>query len=564
MGLTKRSGSEVFWYEEAVPRSIVARLMGKRCRFTFLDDPSITIDAKFGTKLRTSLRTEVRDVAEVRARDLGAHLAWRYRQAEAGPVALTHRDRVALSKSIYDLIVRLHADEPGSMELWAAVKATSRAAFEGRRIEVPALDPHDPKASIAPALRGVEDLTRVVNDAPIDPAFGEAALMERYGGMVEHVLAEQAILDITEADRLALLREFHRASTDGMWRLKRHADGDYSPDPKEARFPPIAKALPPRATSSPALSLRAMYRKWEAQHESEGLSSATRARVKPIIEGFIRFVGHEDAMKFTEADVERWKDHRLRVDGVSPKTVASVDLAFLRTVLNESVDGHRVRPNPAQDVRLKVRKKSKERPEGFSKEEAERILRASLRASEATGRLPQKAVNARRWIPWLCAYTGSRVGEIAQLRKEDVTTVEGIPCLAITPDAGSVKDGEYRAVPLHPHLIDQGFLEFVAIQAAGPLFYEPTKRTAERPWDRTSKHIVEWVRSDAVGVTDMRVQPTHGWRHRFKTVAEEAGVDPRYVDAICGHSPASVGAGYGARTPKTLHREISKLPRYEV
>ncbi len=396
------------------------------------------------------------------------------------------------------------------MELWAAVKATSRAAYEGRYLEVPPLDPHDPQASIAPALRDVEDLTAVVNAAPIDLAFGEAALEERYGGMVDHVLAEHAIFDITEADRLALLREFHRAATDGLWRLKRHADGDYAPDPKERRFPDVSEALQPRPAPASTMSLRAMHRKWEAQHERDGLSSATRARVRPIIKGFISFVGHDDARRFTEADVERWKDHRLTVDRVSPRTVSGVDLAFLRTVLNESIDGDRLRPNPAQNVRVKVRKKAKERPEGFSKDEAEAILMAALRAPEAPGRLPPKAVNARRWIPWLCAYTGSRVGEIAQLRREDVTTVDDIACIAITPEAGSVKDGEHRIVPLHPHLIDQGFLEFVAAEQDGPLFYDRTKRTSKRPWDRTSKHIVEWVRSGAVGITDMRVQPTHG------------------------------------------------------
>jgi len=232
---------------------------------------------------------------------------------------------------------------------------------------VPTLDPNDPTASIAPALRDAEDITTLINSAPVDPAFGEVALKERYGGGVDLVLSEHAILNVSNGDRLLLLKEFHRAATDALRRLKRHADSDYGPDPKEALFPPIAEALPPFVTSSPALSLRVMHRKWEAQHESEGLSSATRSRVRPIILGFIAFLGHDDAHRITEADVERWKDHRLIVDRAAPKTVASVDLAFLRTVLNETIDGERLRPNPAREVRVKVRKAAKGRPEGFSK-----------------------------------------------------------------------------------------------------------------------------------------------------------------------------------------------------
>ena len=42
--------------------------------------------------------------------------------------------------------------------------------------------------------------------------------------------------------------------------------------------------------------------------------------------------------------------------------------------------------------------------------------------------------------------------EIAQLRKQDVTAREGIPSLVITPEAGTVKGGRSRVVPLHEHL----------------------------------------------------------------------------------------------------------------
>lgn len=33
---------------------------------------------------------------------------------------------------------------------------------------------------------------------------------------------------------------------------------------------------------------------------------------------------------------------------------------------------------------------------------------------------------ARRWVPWLCAYTGARVNEMTQLRGQDVQQIEGI------------------------------------------------------------------------------------------------------------------------------------------
>ncbi len=78
------------------------------------------------------------------------------------------------------------------------------------------------------------------------------------------------------------------------------------------------------------------------------------------------------------------------------------------------------------------------------------------------------------------AYSGARVNEITQLRSEDIFELEGVTVMRITPDAGPVKAKVARIVPLHTHLVDQGFLEFVAAKGAGPLFYDPAKRRSDR------------------------------------------------------------------------------------
>ncbi|MEC5293197.1 hypothetical protein, partial [Aurantimonas sp. C2-3-R2] len=33
---------------------------------------------------------------------------------------------------------------------------------------------------------------------------------------------------------------------------------------------------------------------------------------------------------------------------------------------------------------------------------------------------------SRRWVPWICAYTGARVNEITQLRRQDIKQIDGI------------------------------------------------------------------------------------------------------------------------------------------
>ena len=71
----------------------------------------------------------------------------------------------------------------------------------------------------------------------------------------------------------------------------------------------------------------------------------------------------------------------------------------------------------------------------------------------------------------------------------------GYHVIRITPEAGSVKTGEARLVPLHPHLIEQGFLATVAKVGNGALFYDPLRartRNAVNPqYKKAGEHIAK-------------------------------------------------------------------------
>src|SRR5690606_28014834 len=85
-------------------------------------------------------------------------------------------------------------------------------------------------------------------------------------------------------------------------------------------------------------------------------------------------------------------------------------------------------------------------------------------------REPWQRFAGRRWVPWLCAYSGARIGEMVQLRKQDVRLEDGRWVMRVTPEAGTVKTGQMRDVPLHPHLVEMGFPAFVEAAPEGPLF----------------------------------------------------------------------------------------------
>lgn len=170
---------------------------------------------------------------------------------------------------------------------------------------------------------------------------------------------------------------------------------------------------------------------------------------------------------------------------------------------------------------------------------------------------------AKRWVPFLGAYTGARVGELTQLRGEDVRSADGVHYIRITPAAGTVKSGLYRDVPLHDHLLDDGFLDFVKERGAGALFYRNAARRGKNsPAEIVAGKLGKWIRS--LGVISDEVQPNHGWRHRLKTVGRELRIDAHVLDAIQGHASRTAGDNYGDVTLKAKRDAISKFPRYQL
>jgi integrase len=296
---------------------------------------------------------------------------------------------------------------------------------------------------------------------------------------------------------------------------------------------------------------------------------ATVKRWRPVMEHMKAFLGHDDARRITRKDVVAWKEALLAETGESGKplrvarTVKETYLASLTVVLNFASENERIKANPAAGVTVRVPVKVTLRNPGFTPDEAKTILRAALAPQPDT--LSPEHRLARRWIPWLCAYTGARVGEMAQLRAEDIAQVEGVWTLRITPEAGRVKNSKARVVPLHEHLIEQGFLKIVEAKKQGPLFYDPGKARGGKAGNPHFKKIGErlgaWVRK--LGVIDPEVQPNHAWRHLF-TSRSRGVMDPEARETIKGHAMKTEGQKYGVYPLPLLAEELAKFPRFDI
>ncbi|WP_114361003.1 MULTISPECIES: tyrosine-type recombinase/integrase [Rhodopseudomonas] len=213
---------------------------------------------------------------------------------------------------------------------------------------------------------------------------------------------------------------------------------------------------------------------------------------------------------------------------------------------------------------MRVKKKKKQREKGFTEEEAMAILKGTF-ALPPSG-LSKEYVSARRWVPWICAYTGARVNEITQLAPSDFKVNKGIHYIRI--DAEAAKSGEYREVPLHDHLIEQGLLIFVDSCKGRPLFYSPDRSRGGRDdgkhFRKAGERLAEWIRSNQIGVTDKRVAPNHGWRHRFSSLARHVDMHIDVQNIIQGHTGDKVASDYGDAWIDTAYREIMKIPKYVI
>ena len=144
--------------------------------------------------------------------------------------------------------------------------------------------------------------------------------------------------------------------------------------------------------------------------------------------------------------------------------------ASRETAFSWAVSHKHIRTNPFAGVKVDVPKTVMLREEGksFNMEEAQVILRASAAITNLRDAFPR----AKRWVLGV-RVLGARSGEITQLRGIDVIQRGDFYAMKLTPEAGSIKTGNARTVPLHDHLVAQGFIEFVRGQGDGPLFYNP-------------------------------------------------------------------------------------------
>lgn len=75
-----------------------------------------------------------------------------------------------------------------------------------------------------------------------------------------------------------------------------------------------------------------------------------------------------------------------------------------------------------------------------------------------------KLSESARWASLIGLFTGARASEVGQLLTKDVFEEDGIPCIRISDEGEHQKvktEVSLRTVPIHPDLLEMGFLAWV-------------------------------------------------------------------------------------------------------
>ena len=500
----KHPKTGIYWLRKRVPDDLL-RLVGKREEKQSLG----TRDPAAAKRLHAAALADV-------------ELRWS--NLRSPPKALNEREAFDLALPLGDQWIAQHRDNPSAQTTW-------KIEF-GDRVLAP----------LPVIMDG--DLSSLDRLLPAEGCF-DVMEMEQWCLQGASELSEVRGLQLDEAGRRLLARCIARVIQRASLQLKRLANGE--PLETVTTF-----AIPHRASSASSRGTVAFSRLVEGWTAERRPAPKTVYEWQRVIKQLVSFLGNENASALTADDLIRWKSSMVEA-GLRPKTVRDAKLAPLRAILQWGVQNQLLAENVAEKITIDVRVKQGEKKRSFTDEEGRIILRASLGEKDPV----------RRWVPWIGAYSGARVSEICQLRREDIVEIEGVWCMKVMPEAGSVKtSGSERVIPLHPALVASGFLEFALKRPAGPIFSDLTPDKFGKRGGNGTKVIGRFVRQ--LGIVDPRISPSHSWRHRIKTLGRRHGLAQDILEAITGHGSRSVADAYGEFPIEALHRELSKIPALQV
>lgn len=363
--------------------------------------------------------------------------------------------------------------------------------------------------------------------AAIDPLYFDTAGSIIIAAEIESDEAEQAAVraqDEAEAARLERVIAIIE---------KRRAVQGVEPIPGSVRTV-LAPSAPATPVAPPAAgpTLEEIIPLWQRDRQpaSKTVDAVTRA---------VREAKDPRIVGLTRRDIIAIRDGW--IEAGNSVTTVNKKIGFVRLLLGVAKSRGLIEVNPAEDTELPPPKRAVELRQPYSPEQADAVMAATEGMRESD--------SAMYWLPRLARWTGARLNELHQLRREDVQAREGVPGVYITDEGEHTpgvalrlkNQGSRRWVPLAEAV--RSFAEWAERQPEGPLFPAQANKYGIVS-DGFSKRYGRFLRA-TLKIADKRVT-FHSWRHGFADMCRAAGVPPDVRMALMGHAEGGVSGTYGA------------------
>jgi integrase len=380
-------------------------------------------------------------------------------------------------------------------------------------------------------------------------------------------------------------------------------------DPKKdfANYHPAQSNAP--QTQKETITLKELYEifiKEKKQESGEDIAQSTRSEERPSYNDFIFVIPdaqNRDISSFTREDfrtfvdalhnhlpksrtklqqfkilpysklqnIELLEDEKL-ASNTKKKKMSTIKQMF--DIAMNARYGY-IETNYAEAFLIKETKSKKNEPpkrSPLSDENQEKLFNSKLYTTQKASTLQHEP--EKYWIPLIALYTGMRQNEICQLYVEDVkseviSTGETVYYFDLNEDKDKhlKNDNAYRLVPIHPKLIELGFLDY----------YNGIKDKQERLWNNFRLHPTQkrystdyskvFMKYFRKYVTEDNLQVFHSFRHAVGDQLLKNAVKHKLpkdlMNRIMGHEPDSdetsrtYSQGYGVEElfigVKTLH-----------
>lgn len=435
-------------------------------------------------------------------------------------------------------------------------------------------------------------LGRAVSDSEVEgfsvalDELREALETCRVPKAVEDIASEllsSAGREVSAEERAALHRLLTRAMLDVVERQQARSEGDYRGDsllgPSVGMPPSVVNAPEPAPLGGPTVSEAiALY---VGAHEGKSWREKMAAQAKVALRYFAEVVGgntplrsvgkdevrgYREAMEKLPANVGPTLKYRGKSlaeilamgdpPGLGPGTIKVYVQRNVGGLFNWAKREGYVDRNPAEGLAPKVRSRPRDERDAFTDADLAAIFSADF-AELRDGKRPEDY-----WMWLLMLHTGARNEEVAQLRVADVEELDGVPCLRIRDDEEDQQlktATSRRTVPVHPFLIELGFLEYVARVRRGshervfPRLRKGSNGFHDAASRRFNRHLA------ALGIKGKK--SAYSFRHTFATRLSDADVPLETISELLGHTIQGQTGGRYVKAPKVrkLLNAVSKV-----